>query len=225
MNRNELLKLNMLSNFVFPNYELNYNEIKIKLRFNNDGKVAVLGYIDNNYLVWFSITSISDYETNEYIFNILMSKTLRKVSSSYNVNKIRLTDDWYETSLLFDNQLFYGTDLYDGKLRFKLNDYWNISDGAIFSNELVKYYQILLKRANFRAESYTIILKRWHELLQTKENDDAVKKYFELKDTLIPLVEKESYLLMTTDDEVRKLYLQLRNDVKHLYNSYMSEVR
>lgn len=225
MNKNKLVTLNMLNNFVFPNYELNYNEIKIKLRFHNEGKIAILGYIDNNYLVWFSITSISDYKTNEYIFNTLMSKTLRNVSSSYNVNKIRLTDDWYETYLLFDDQLFYGTDLYDGKLRFKLNDHWTIADGIVFSKELVNYYQILLNRANFRAENYIIILKRWHKLLQTEENGDEIKKYFEFKDTLIPLIEKESYLLVTSDDEVRELYLQLRSDIKYLYNSYMSEVR
>ena len=66
-----------------PNYSLEGKQTSIKVCFNDEGQVLIIGEVDNNYIHWASLTDSGDRETNRDIFNYISKGEFSKVTHSY----------------------------------------------------------------------------------------------------------------------------------------------
>ncbi|WP_063282362.1 hypothetical protein [Lactococcus cremoris] len=192
--------------------------------FSPGGKVAIIGSIDNNYVTWFSVSDYSDIEGNSEVFDLLFQKSLRQVASRYTVfywnGDYPKVDNWYSKKINLDfNGLIYQA------LDEEKPYYWKPLVAQEVAKEVKKYFLLMRKRADLRAEHYQPILKSWLNKLYVAQEESGAFAYQRLENVLIPLINKENYLLLANDDTIRQSYIQVKKLLKSLYNDYQTAIR
>lgn len=217
-------KLNLLnkSNNVSPNYDLSNQEVYIKLYLSSAQEICITGALDNNYVVWCSLTKLNDKELNTKIFDYIANNVFDLISTEYKVlgnERYAEIRKWYVCTIRKSTlpNMYWET---------PFNHYYGEdkeNHGRCFSRDIQQLYNELIKKCEFRDFElrYKEILKRYIELL-TKEKD--YQYYYEMK-PLISILESESYLRISKDKDLRLLYLSCMEECYSLYNRYMTAVR
>ncbi len=222
---NNVKRFNLIneSNKVKPSYDLTGKETYIELYISKE-KLCIIGSLDPNYICWCSITNLIDKENNANIFNHIANSKFKTFSIEYkvlDVKKLLETDKWYHCMIQRASDI-KGM-LWDTPFG---HYYWlenREEHGRSFSNDVITFYDDLIKLCEFRAggQSYIQMLAQYLELLR---KDGDYRYYYEMK-PLIEILEKESYLEISPDDKIRKLYLECMAECSDLYNRYMTAVR
>lgn len=208
---------------VKPNYNLSDNEMYIELYISKEKKLCIVGRIDNNYICWCSLTNIEDKENNEKIFDYIANNKFTVFSYEYKVfgtDKYEEVQKWYKCRIARTsiNGMLWAT---------PFGSYYGLENrkehGKFFSNDIIRFYDELLQLCEFRVDGkkYVHILEDYLELLR----DDREYGYYYKMKPLISILEKESYLRISSDEKIRDLYLKCMNECSTLYNRYMTAVR
>jgi hypothetical protein len=212
---------------VTPSYDLKGRETSICLSFSKNKEVLIIGKVDNNYIYWASFSKIYDKEKNEAIFNHIANNPYDLVSNEYTVLKsVSFAYDdlklWYNTELVrttSDYNMAWKTPFghYYGKDQVQFN-------GKYFSNDVAGFLDILLERCRFREAngSYEEVLD--YSLNELMKNDKDVLYYTKVK-SLIEMLIKEDYLVMSDHEHIRRKYILFRETADKLYNRYQSAIR
>lgn len=210
---------------VKPNYDLSNRETSIRIYIDRKGNLITLGIVDNNYIHWASLTKTEDKKLNEIIFNHIANDEYSIVSQEYlalQTKGIKYEDlrQWYGATLTRDSRYnmawetpfghYYGADQID-------------NNGKYFADDVSQYLVILQERCKFREcdGEYIDILNYYRNILL--QNDDDL--YYQQIKPLAEMLQKEDYLKVSTNTEIRELYLQCMNIISSLYNCYMSAVK
>lgn len=212
---------------VTPNYSLDGKQTAIDVYFNDNNEVLIVGFVDNNYIHWASLTKASDKELNEQIFNYISEGEIHKVTHLYQALKetgleygevmkwlhIRLTRK--ERRLCWNTP--FGHSYGDGTSQLPYN-------GRFFATDISVYYKDIQRKCRFREAggAYEKVLDNYLRVLQDDEGDKCY--YTRVKD-LVDIIREEDYLMMSPTPEVRAKYLKLQEIISSLYNRYMTAVR
>lgn len=219
--KSEILKYNLVdkSNQVIPNYDLSNKEVYFELYVSLDKSLCIIGKIDNNYIVWCSITNLHDKENNREIFNYIVNNCFNIFSQEYFVlgseryNEIK---NWYNCGIVRST--------IDGMCwRTPFGQYYGDAEdnhGKYFAMDILSFYEELIEKCNFRINegNYIDILKSYLFILTKEANYNKIKP-------LISILESESYLRLSSNETVRDLYLKCMKECSSLYNRYMDAVR
>lgn len=216
--------LNMVSHYeiVKPNYTQNLNEHRvIDFIYTSDKRVVLLGSMDGQYPYWVSETDIDNIETNTSIMESILhgnySLFIREGGDLYwklkNHYRRRIYISGNNVRTPFDHG--YSND----KDQLK---YW----GRFIAQDIFYYHNRLKKLCEIREFNgrYLEFLQSYLETLKTDTSSDPVKDY-ENKKILMELIRSEDYLLLSDNKEIRELYIQIRDIISELYNTYMTIVR
>ena len=211
------------NNSLVPNYKIDDKSIYFDIYLSPDKEVCIIGELDNNYLCWCSITSLSERETNVQIFQYLLifnptiisnqTKTLGvRFQEVRNWHRFRIEKRHYKNG----DYLYHstGTQIFCGE---------NSNKEEVFEREMNSFYRTELAKCEYRLidRSYLKLLKKYQKILAAKQH---VEYYLEMK-PLISLLESESYLKLCPNEKIRSLYLECMKECSNLYNSYMTAVR
>lgn len=210
---------------VESNYDLSSRQSSIKIYIDRKGNLIILGIVDNNYIYWASLTNTDDKELNEKIFNHIANDEFSIVSKEYLALKTRGIEykdlcQWYSATLVRETKNnmawktpfghYYGTD--------QINN-----NGSYFANDVCHLLGTLQSSCEFREcnGEYIKVLDHYRNLLL--QNDDY--SYYTQIKSLEEILQKEDYLKVSKNIEIRELYTQCMDIISQLYNCYMSAVR
>ncbi|WHY87091.1 hypothetical protein QNH39_04295 [Neobacillus novalis] len=206
-----------------PNYKIDDKSIYFDIYISAGKEVCIIGELDNNYLCWCSITSLSERETNVQIFqhllnlnpNIISNKTSAlgaRFQEVRNWHRFRIEKRHYKNG----EYLYYsaGTQIFCGE---------NTNKENVFESEMNSFYRAELAKCEYRLidRSYLKILEKYKKILTAKQHFEY---YVEMK-PLISILETESYLKLCPNEKISGLYLECMKECSNLYNSYMTAVR
>lgn len=210
------------NNQVSPNYDLKNKEVYYELYLSPEKEICIVGKLDNNYIVWCSLTKLSDKEINAKIFNYIANSNYNIFSQEYKVlgkkqfEKIR---KWYKCMIRKSliPERYWETPFGHGYGNDKENH------GKYFSRDIQVFFNEQLTKCDFRIseDCYLDILKSYFDIL-TADTDYCY--YFKMK-PLISILECESYLRLCQDVNIRALYLKCMEECSALYNRYMTVAR
>lgn len=224
MNSQGMEEYNLIneSNEMKPNYDLSHKETYFDLYINKE-KLCIIGSLDPNYICWCSITNLKDKENNAKIFNHIANSRFTTFSMLYkvlNFDKLFKNDSWYHCNIM-------RTEVKGMLWSTPFGHYYGIENkeehGRFFSDDIIGFYDDLLKLCEFRSggQIYIQMLEYYLELLKK----DSDYRYYYVMKPLISILEKESYLGVCPDEEIRNLYLECMEVCSSLYNRYMTVVR
>ncbi len=213
---------------VKANYDLSKRETSIQILIDRNGNLIILGVVDNNYIYWASLTKTEDKHINEIIFNHLANDPYDKVSHSYQALRTKGIEyedlkHWYQASLVReskDNMVwktpfghYYGADQIE-------------NNGKYFANDVSRFLANLQERCEFREcnGEYIKVLEYYRDVLLHNQMDSDYMIYYKVK-PLEEILRKEDYLRVSTNSEIRELYIQCIDVIGNLYNRYMSVAR
>lgn len=193
----------------------------IILCFNKEQDVIIIGAEQDVF--WVSRTKINEEEKNKAIFQYIADKTTYElVTSEYEVlHKTNIIPEelntWYKTRMYrrANSQTNWETPFGC----YYAEDVEN--HGKYFANDICVFRQKLQKTCKYREAGgkYKNILE---DILKTirmpRQNYPSIKE-------LAEIVERESYLLVSENQEVREIYIQIQEEIYSLYSEYMTAVR
>ena len=210
------------SNQVCPNYDLSKKEVYIKMYLSSEMEICIVGELDNNYIVWCSLTNLSDQEVNAKIFDYIASSNFKIYSTEFKVlgrEQFEKTRNSFKCIIRKSiiPELSWETPFEHGYGSDKENH------GAYFSKDVRAFFNDQLNKCDFRISEgcYLDVLKNYYDILK-KDTDYGY--YCKMK-PLIAILESESYLRLCKDVNVRTLYLKCMEECSTLYNRYMTSVR
>ncbi|WP_432352029.1 hypothetical protein [Sporosarcina sp. A2] len=213
----ETINLISLHNEVLPSYDISDKEISFDVYSSPDEQVCIIGMIDNNYICWCSITTIQDIEVNAAVFDYVVNRPIRNVSSMYNVLGAEYTEvyEWHRLHIekrQYNNQDYYyspATQIY-------------FQDSKSFALEIKQFYTQEKLKCDYRLldNTYIILLETYKRLVHIDNPDPHY--YYEMK-PVFQILEDESYIKLSTDTEIRKLYADCMEGARILYNRYMND--
>ncbi|WP_313153204.1 hypothetical protein [Lacrimispora sp.] len=226
----DVKKLNLVneSSKVTPKYDLSGAQSLIRLFFNKNGRLLIIGQADHNYIYWASLTGKDEREKNEAIFNYIADEFFRfeMVSSErlvFHAASVPYDElkTWYQTDLvrpLVQNMAWktpFGH--YYGKDQVELN-------GRYFARDVSQYFDVLLKRCRFREANgaYEVVLDY---CLGELSGDYGNALYYTQVEDLINMLRQEQYLVLSDQEQIREKYLLIAEKADKLYNQYQSAVR
>lgn len=210
---------------VKPNYDLSKRETYIKLYYTYSREVIIVGTVDNNYIHWLSVTKLDDLEINEQIFNHIANDSYQYVSNESTALKKNKMD----YSVLSRSYLAKFNRANDKDVAWKTpfrGDYRKDQikhNGRFFAGSLSPYFSYLQKQCRFREAggAYKQVLQYY---LSSIEKIDFMRYDADIK-PVSDILDSESYLLISTNADVRNLYFECRQLCYTKYNMYMSAVR
>lgn len=221
----EIQQLNLVNKgtSVTPNYRLEGRNNYIVFYINGDNDLILVGKADNNYAYWISKTKASDKETNELIFNHIANDSFQMASSAYDVfNNIDISEKELETWYCERLVRVHGADMAwktpfghsYGKAQIEYN-------GRFFAEDMATLLKNLTVQCQYREAdgAYEKVLKHYMKLLEKGRNN--VYFYSKIR-SLIEILEQEKYLVVSDNEKIRTLYLQIQKEISTLYNQYMT---
>lgn len=226
----DIKNLNLVnySTKVTPNYPVSGEKTNISLYFSKDGRLLIVGKIDNNYIYWASFTNIDDREKNEAIFNYIADESFKieLVSNEHLALKAAGFDyeglkTWYKTDLdrVSVQNMAWKTPFghYYGRDQIELN-------GRYFAGDVAGHLNTLLKRCQFREANgaYREVLDYcFYEVAR----DSGNPYYYRQVEDLINMLRQEQYLVLSDDDGIREKYLRIFEEASELYGRCQSSER
>lgn len=218
----EVSKFNLINqhNQVLPNYDLGGKELSIELHFSPDKQVCIMGRVDGNYISWCSLTEVDDEEKNEKIFNYLAENPIQRVSNESSVlgqEKFKDMQNWYHCEIKKSPREGI---LWETPFGSAYGSEGTEYHGSYFAANIRVFYQERLEKCSFRTSGgfYIELLRHYLQLLEQAE------EYADIK-PLISILEQESYVRVSPDQSVRKLYCECMKRGRFLYNRYMDRAR
>lgn len=214
---------------VEPNYHKDLNkEREFTFGFLPNGKLILIGSMDWQYPYWLSISDVNDTDMNSKILQHILFDEFSSFTNIWekkNAYKKNIGD----ISKTVYNRPFY---IKEGEITLPHKFKWsgNLADKSTWPRALAesmpKNYATLKGWCMAREckGDYREILNEYLQILQNTVYDDPVKDY-EQKEHLIQLLESEDYLLLSDDEEMRKLYIKIDKKSRDLYNAYMTLIR
>lgn len=216
--------LNLVSQYgtVKPNYPQDLSEKRvIDFAYLSNEKVILLGSMDGAYPYWVSETDINDIKTNTAIAEEILHGDFSSFTS-VNIKLFwKLKDCFRRRISVSGNNV---TTPFDHGYSNKPDQlqYWS----KFIAQDIYHYHTHLKEMCKVRELDgrYLEFLQQYLETLKTATSSDPVEDY-ENKRTLMELIRTEDYLLLSDNSEIRETYVQIRNVISELYNTYMSIVR
>ena len=220
----ELYNLITEHNRVTPNYSLEHKELSFDLYISHLQEVGIIGTIDNNYICWASLSDLEEQQKNGDIFAHVLQTGPVQISSLSQAlgSRYQEVSKWhrfriYKRTYNSGEEMYYSQagQIFLGKTSEGL--------GSMMARELSTFYRQELLKSSFRLldPGYRQILEEYRELLTRPKGEEY---YHEMK-PLIEILERESYLRLCPQDEIRMLYLDCMEACSQLYNRYMTAVR
>ncbi len=228
-----------------PNYKPNPLHRRIEFYYTDDDRIIIIGFADNNYIYWLSVTKLEDTDINCTIFDHISQHQPTVLGHVYTA--LRKTDytaqnlrGYYHDSLILaqahilaEERLMWLTPFVNGgyciQSAFR-SGYSSSPDqikyhGRSFANDLRNNYGKLKQLCRIREANgmYIDVMRHYLHML-SKCSGDVVADYAE-KQCLMDLIRSEKYLLCSDNKTVRELYMQLDRCCAEIYNAYMSAVR
>lgn len=99
------------------------------------------------------------------------------------------------------------------------------NNGSFFAKDIHSFPDVLRHRCVAREAdgTYLSVMKKYMEILNRTYSDPEDAYYN--SESVIELIECESYLAFSENNEVRTIYAQLCEKCSGLYNAYMTVVR
>lgn len=222
----DIEKYNLIStkNAVKPNYVLTGREKFNFIEFFVDanGRLFTCGNIDNNYACWFSVTDISEMELTEKIIEHIIGSfgntppVVTGISEAFPKFWKNMQEMYRCRVQPKDDGNFICS--VDGEI---------IADKSIVGEYCARKLSGLLLRLRYKCGirecggDYLPILGKY---LRSLKNSDFMKYKYEIL-PVREILEKEQYLLVSENAEVRRTYIACMERIGNLYNAYMSAVR
>ena len=217
---NDIDTLNML--ITEPTVTFNYKPDPRNRRIDfyyEDDKVLIEGLADNNCTFWLSKTDISDTTINAQICQHILHDSFDVFFS---------TNKYYkELHNLFKKSIYQQSDCSDVRWQTPFGAYIGDNDdtGLLIAKSLVRYKNEIDNLCEAREDggNYISVMTSILEHISVR-TDDPVLDYSNAA-PWIKIMENESYLLCSKNEQIRGLFLQIKNQCENLYNSYMTAVR
>lgn len=231
---------------VNPAYDIlgKFRNHKINVLMNHDGYLVIAATLDNIYCYWASLTKVEEKEKNAAIFDYISrvdeKNTKNFVIFSGRGCEGRFLEDksfdclkdanngidfskWYETSFVLSAgdssvKLIYGYGM-GGYVDMRINN-----PGDFMARDVISLFNYLRKKCLFREASgvYGKVLDNYLEILE-QEKDDPM--YYVEIEALTKIIEDESYMLLSPNDELRKKYVAVCELKSMRYRFHMSAIR
>lgn len=219
---------------------MNTNKRTVEVLFYPDGKLIIIGKIKNVYVYWYSVTSVKNKKVNERIFNHISNKDYdfsNGFTSDWHIrNKNRIIDQGHSEYFYVDlEKMWVDAHNYEGKIGYGSDSVSNWGKFFIWSIEGL--FRRIKAQCEFRelGGKYASILKGYKKSIKEHgywyAKDKKYGKVLHLDkdidvilDSLEPLriiVENESYLLCSDKEEIRIAYIELKEALHDVYNTYM----
>lgn len=182
-----------------PNYWPKQKFRCIHAHYADDNDVIIVGFADNNYIFWLSVTKIDDYETNQLIVEYLsMIEPTEFGWNSHALDKTHYTYDQF--------RWFYFTTI----------------TCAEDTTEL--YRQAKSRSGGTREDQNKIISKLQKHMSALSKYGNPVENYHKNYD-IFREIWSLKYLRCSDNPKIRDLYHQLELLSSGIYNTYMTECR
>ena len=221
---NDISSLNQAGKYekVNPGYEQDLSSKRvIDFAYLPNDQVLLIGSMDGQYPYWVSVTDVNDTVTNTKIADQMLFGDFSVFTKTWPEQSIRMKDCYRRRFYINNGQIKtpfdYGFSCEPGQLK-----YW----GMYIAKGIYSHYLQMKEICRYRELDgrYLEFLKEYLALLKKQTNTDDVKNYEE-KRNLIRLIESEDYLYLSENKKIRQTYIQIREEIGHLYNLYMSIVR
>ncbi|MBT2646791.1 hypothetical protein J7E52_08655 [Bacillus sp. ISL-34] len=216
MEKFNLIKQN---NSVVPNYNVDDKEVSFDIYISPYQEVCIIGKLDNNYICWCSITTITDYENNSAIFHYVSNLQIKTISNNYKAlgTRYKEVENWHRMQIIkrpYQDQFHYYSPVNSSFF----------TEGKFFAKEIYTFYKQERAKCEYRLidDAYITILKRYKNILNKETQDYGY--YYEMK-PLIRIIKDESYIKLCPISEISQLYLECLKKCDDLYNRYMTAVR
>lgn len=210
-------------NFVIPRYNVLKKETSITLYFNTAGEVIIVGTAGEEYVFWLSVTGTEDVELNGQIFNHITNDELNYVTrldkalAQKNIDYETLAG-YYKVCLTqsLSPDIAWETPFGHGYSKSQREN-----NGDFFAQDVRQFVSTVRLRCGLRegGGAYVTVLEQYAAFLKSAE------KYALEVQMLQELLQGEDYLVLSENEQVRKLYLECRERCACLYNQYMMEAR
>lgn len=219
----DILSYNMINptNAITPNYDLSDTEVIIEFRINHLKKLAIIGRIDNNYICWFSLTSLDDRETNTRIFDYLVSERPETVSNEYHILSEK---DYSDYKTWFKGRIYKNSDgWWDTPFGISYSPEYKEHCGKSFASHVQLYFKQIQEKCRYRSDNgkYVKVLNKYYNKLK---GGTGAEYYYDML-PVREIIEDEEYLLLAENDDLREAYIKCMQQSYFLYCTYMNEVK
>lgn len=193
-----------------PCYDATRAERKIELYFRNNGDIIVICWAGERYVYWVSVTEPENVARNEQLYNHIANEKLVYVAPLENVLRaMQLTrsnlEECFKAELKWKkelrrkNEMLANWETPFGHCYLKEDAEKN---GAFFAGDLLDYFHKIKERCALRecGGTYTRILQNYAEELE------AASEYSLRVQELHALLMAESYLYLSRQSEIKRLY-------------------
>lgn len=210
---------------VTPNYDISRKELYIELYFDSQDTVIIVGAIDSNYISWASVSSTNDIKLNAEIFNRIAKGGFRCATNEYLALKKKGIR--YEDLKRYYKAVLLRTQESGGKWKTPFGHYYSLdrteSNGDFFANDVKGFPEVLRERCRIREcnGQYAALLREYTaELRQTdfRAYDFRIRPIREM-------LEQEGYLVLSRNEDIKRLYLECIEITREKYNEYMTAIR
>ena len=215
------------SNAVLPGYRPDPRQQKIEFYLSMDGKVIIVGVLDNNYIYWLSVTSVGEKEINAAIFDSIANEDYTYVTTLNNA----LQEAGYSYEML--KGMYHGCLFRTGEpgmeWRTPFGHYYGSDqieeNGQFFAQDLFLLPNVLKKKCEAREArgAYVDVMKTYAKLLKVRTGNPY--RDYDAARHIIDIIQEETYLKFSENSEVKSLYEELCELSSSLYNAYMTMAR
>lgn len=207
-------------NFMFPSYDATQAEKGIELYFNTEGDVIIIGMAGTLYAYWLSVTKVADEELNKKIYDRIANEQLEYVTRpecalEHRNMKPEDLENYYKTEVKWKKE---------PRRRKEILANWETPFGHSYTKEEaeqngekfardIKAYVELLREWCVQREcrgQYETVLQQYAEELRTAQEYDGRVSILQ------ELLEKETYLLLSSREQIRSLYQYCRAKCREL---------
>ena len=220
----EIFKYNLVTkgNQVYPNYDVTNKEIYFKFYLSTEMEICIIGEVDNNYIVWGSLTKLNDIDINSKIFDYIANNDFNIFSQEHKV----FGNEWFMKSRNWYKAIIKKATIPDMCWETPFGHYYGNdreNHGNYFSRDIQTFFEEQLDKCQIRIckGAYLDILNNYVDIL-TKDSD--YRYYYKMK-PLISILECEAYMRLCPNVDIRELYLRCMEECSKLYNRYMTAVR
>jgi len=212
-------------NAVKPNYNLKEKPFSFEIYMNYLGDLCIIGRIDGNYICGLSFSTVKDLERTQAIIEGMIGNIDPLISNTYRVLGGFDASEWCQIRMehaTLEGEVWLSI---FGCMSRKLSARFQISYTA---KQLQSVYSILSDTCKFRLADgkYIPVLKQYHKLLTTfKRGHSKAPEYYHQMIPLIDLVQKEGYIVLSSDSAVRELYAAILAGANDLYGAFMDAAR
>ncbi len=210
------------SNYVAPKYDISGRKPWINLYFNNGGEIVIVGNVDNNYIYWLSVTKTEDLQTNERIFNYVAAGNILGVTQQYKALE-QAGISYAELKNYYCVKIMRSSD--GKKWHTPFGCYYgedNAAQHGMFFARSVKYFVGTVHRKCEQREAggkYEAVLEIYLQQLKTADSYDYRVQLIE------EILKSEDYLILSENENIRRLYSECIGICGKLYNDYMTASR